>query len=168
MFLDSTQIYYCRTIGEIYRYYSTLANNPHNLRVPYFIVQPCLANKREYKICFLTNPHTGEECDPFLCTNPHPKGKAFVNRFDHRLLYEFAKRAKRLYEENVSTHVHPVFRVDIMRLQRGKFVVNEFESLEALIQSGASGPLKRVKEDTRTQQFLERFWYLQLIVLLNL
>ncbi len=168
MFLDSTEIYYCSTIGDIYRYYYVMANTPHNLRVPYFIVQPCLANKKEYKICFLTNPHTGEKYEPFLCTNPHPKGTAFVNRHDHRRLYEFAKRAKQLYEENVSAHVHPVFRVDIMRLQRGKFVVNEFESLEALIQSGAIGPLNRAKQDTRTQQFLERFWYSQLTILLNL
>ncbi len=116
----------------------------------------------------MTNPHTGEQDEPFLCFNPHPKGKAFVSRYDRRPLFEFAKRAKRMYETNVSAHVHPVFRVDIMRLQRGKFVVNEFESLEALILSGASGPLQCAKEDNRTEQFLERFWELHLTLLLKL
>ena len=162
------QIYYCRTIGHIYRYYRTLIHDPANRRVPYFIIQPCLANKKEYKICILSNPHTGEEREPFLCKNPHQKGKAFVNKYDLRQLYEFAKRAKRIYEKKVSHFVYPIFRVDIMRLQNGKFVVNEFESLEALILSGSLGSLKRQVEDNYTDQFLLEYWKKEIISILNL
>ena len=162
------QIYYCKTIGEIYRYYLTLARDPANRRVLYFIVQPWLENKKEYKICILSNPHTGEEREPFLCKNPHEKGKAFVNKYDLKPLYEFAKRAKRMYEKKVSHFVYPVFRVDVMRMQNGKYVVNEFESLEALVLSGAIGSLKRDIEDNKTQNFLLEFWKEEIIRILNL
>ena len=109
------------------------------MNVPYFIIQPRLANVKEYKVCILTNSFTGEEGKPFLCINPHPKGKAFINPFDHTRLYEFVQRAKSLYEEKVSTLVSPILRIDIMITQFGKLVVNEFESLEAYIHAGVRG-----------------------------
>ena len=53
---------------------------------------------------------------------------------------------------------YPVFRIDIMRLQNGKLVVNEFESLEAMIQSGTIGSAKRASEDSRSETFMHAFW----------
>ena len=101
------QLHYCRTIGEIFKYHRALSNDPANRRVPYFIVQPCLANKKEYKS--MSSPHTGELRKPFLCTNPHEKGTAFVCKYDLSRVYEFAKRAKRMYEKNISDFVYPIF-----------------------------------------------------------
>ena len=69
-----------------------------------------------------------------MCVNPRRHGKAFISQYDHKPLFEFTKFAKRMYEEQVSKLVYPVFRVDITTLQNGKFVVNEFESLEADIE----------------------------------
>ncbi len=97
-----------------------------------------------------------------MCKNPHEKGKVFVNKYDLRRVHEFAKRAKRIYEKKVSHFVYPVFRVDIMRMQNGKFVV------EALILSGAIGFQKREIEDNNNQNNLFDFWKEEIICILNL
>jgi hypothetical protein len=55
-----------------------------------------------------------------------------------------------------------------MRLQNGKMVVNEFESLEAQVYSATLGQSKRAAEDALTQQFLEEFWELELDKILNI
>ena len=164
---DSKQFFYCRTVLEIFKRFRRLSERPANLNVPYFIIQPRLANVKEYKVCILTNSFTGEEGKPFLCINPHPKGKAFINPFDHTRLYEFVQRAKSLYEEKVSTLVSPILRIDIMITQFGKLVVNEFESLEAYIHAGVRGSQQRDTLDSLSEQHLERFWYMQLCDILN-
>ena len=145
-----------------------MANRPENICVPYFIVQPYLANRKEYKVCILSDPYTGEVTEPFLCVNPRRHGKAFISQYDHKPLFEFAKLAKRMYEEQVSKLVYPVFRVDIMTLQNGKLVVNEFESLEADIYSATRGQTQQAYEDSRAMQIIQNFWYNEIIRILGL
>ena len=91
--LDGKQIFFCVTIGDIYKRFRALFRRPENKNVPYFIVQPRLANAKEYKVCILSNPFTGEVEMHFLCQNPHPKGKAFINPYDLSRLFEFTTRA---------------------------------------------------------------------------
>ena len=55
-----------------------------------------------------------------------------------------------------------------MRLQNGKFVVNEFESLEALVSSATLGHGKRAVEDALTETFLKQFWELELDRIVNI
>ena len=107
----------------------------------------------------MSNPHTGELRKPFLCTNPHEKalGTTFISKYDLSRVYEFAKRAKRMYGKTISDLVYPIFRVDIMRMQNGKLVVNESESLEALVQSEALGSLKRQLEMIKRKLFYSSF-----------
>ena len=123
---------------------------------------------KEYKVCILTNLFTGEVHEPFLCKNPHPKGKAFINPFDLTRLYNFAKRAKTLYESEVSSLVSPILRIDVMITQSGRLVVNEFESLEAYIPAGVRGPQQNDILNSKVEQHLERFWINQISHILNI
>jgi hypothetical protein len=123
---------------------------------------------KEYKVCILTNPFTGEVNEPFLCKNPHPKGKAFIDPYDLTRLYKFAKRAKSLYESEVSSLVSPILRIDIMITQSGRLVVNEFESLEAFIPAGVRGPQQNDILNSKAEQHLERFWFYQILHILHI
>ncbi len=117
----------------------------------------------------MSNPYTGEQLDPFLCIHPHEscEGRAFDDKYHHTEVFAFAKLAKRMYEEYVSPLTYPVFRIDIMRLQNGNMVVNEFESLEAMIHSGTIGSVKRGFEDSRSETFIEEFWEMALSRMLD-
>ena len=141
-----------------------MAKRRGNLRVPYLIVQPRLANRKEYKVCILSNPYTGIEREPFLCTHPHEPsdGYAFIEKYDRTKLFQFAKHAKAIYEAKIGPLTYPLFRVDVMRLQNGKLVVNEFESLEAQVHSATLGQAKKAAQDALTEQFLQEFWELEL------
>ena len=118
----------------------------------------------------MSNPYTGEEHKPFLCTNPHEssEGHAFINTYDRSELFRFAKHAKDVYERNIGPLTYPLIRVDIMRLQNGKFVVNEFESLEAQVCSATLGQAKRAAQDALTEKFLQQFWELELDRIVNI
>jgi hypothetical protein len=145
-----------------------LALRRENLNLLYFIIQPRLANTKEYKVCILSNRFTGEVYEPFLCQNPHPKGKAFINPFDYSRIYKFAKRARTLYESKVSSLVSPILRIDIMITQSGRLVVNEFESLEAYIPAGVRGSQQKDIWDSKAEQLLEKFWFMQISNILNI
>ena len=166
---DSKEIEYCDSIEEIYAAIVKLARKDTNFRVSYLILQPRLANRKEYKVCILSDPYTEEQLEPFLCVHPHEAsdGRAFDNKYHHNEVFAFAKLAKRMYEEHVSHLTYPVFRIDIMRLQNGKMVVNEFESLEAMISSATLGNAKRAFEDSRSETFMQAFWESELSRILD-
>ena len=168
--LGSKEIAFCNNIEETFAAIRSLSNKRGNLRVPYLIIQPRLANRKEYKVCILSNPYTGEERKPFLCVHPRETsdGYAFIDKYDRTKLFEFAKHAKAMYEKNIGPLTYPLFRVDIMRLQNGKIVVNEFESLEAQVYSATFGQAKRAIEDAHTETFLADFWELELDRILHL
>ena len=68
------------------------------------------------------------------------------------MLKDFAEDAVRRLEIAVpALQSSSMLRVDIMSLQCGRLVVNEFESLEA----GFSG---QAKDEVETQEFLRNFW----------
>ena len=104
----------------------------------------------------MSDPYKNEQVQPFLCVNPkRTEGRSFFANTD---VLEFAKRAKRKYEELVSPLTYPVFRIDVMRLQNGKLVANEFESLEAMIDSGSRGAARKAYEDAHSETFIQCFW----------
>ena len=80
---------------------------------------------------------------------------------DHSELFEFAKRARQSYMEKVGPLVYPILRFDIMQYS-GKMVVNEYESLEAMIFSGSRGSALKTIEDAHTEPFLHQFWISEL------
>jgi len=135
-----------------------LSSKEANLNVPYMMLQPRLVNRKEYKICILSDPYTGQVMKPYLCEPTHKRGKAFVSPYNYKPVYDFAKLARERYIKSVSNLVYPVLRIDIMRTQLGKLVVNEFESLQATINAGVRGSTQRICIDSRTNHHLEHFW----------
>jgi hypothetical protein len=105
--------------------------------MPYLILQPRMINPKEVKVAWVTNPHTGCQRGPFIVVNDREKGHKYAS--DDEIL-NFAKYARKVYEERFPESLtYPVFRIDIFRTQSGRFVVNEFESLEANIHISISG-----------------------------
>lgn len=106
---------------------------------------------------------------PFLCVNTKNTGtaskKAFSKDLEHNDVIDFAKAAIAGLKDAMQGDLllGPVLRVDIMLYQPAngpaRFVVNEFESLEALI--SASGRQAAII-DAQVHTFLVEFWNRQI------
>jgi len=102
-------------------------------KIPYLMIQPCVFNRKEYKVIVLNS-------DPFYISSVDSKSskkstngihKAFSNN-PHNELLSFCKESLALFKSNCpSAVVDGLFRIDVMQMRSGRFVVNEFESLEA-------------------------------------
>ena len=85
-------------------------------------------------------------------------------QFNETRIYDFAIRAKSLLHERLSGKFlpNPFLRVDIFETQCGNLVVNEFESLEAMIDASgkimADGTKTSASTDLSVQLFRENFW----------
>ena len=77
-------------------------------------------------------------------------------------MFGFALRAKALLATKVPCLSAPILRVDIFQRQTGQLVVNEFESLEAMIDASGqrSQGLPRVDPNTddNVRMFKQIFW----------
>lgn len=113
--------------------------------ISYMLVQPRLNNVREDRVVCLDGKamhiaHIG-------CA----RGKAFGCMND---LFVFAENSIKLLRRECSHSITDnLVRVDIMVTKDGRFVVNEFESLEA----NFSG--KSVEEEAKIKTFLISYWY---------
>ena len=71
----------------------------------------------------------------------------------HRVLFRFAEfTVHRLLQMIEGTISNFILRVDVMQRANGNFVVNEFESFEAVYLSSST------KETHKTQTFFEDYW----------
>lgn len=96
-----------------------------------------------------------------ICRNHAKPTRAFNREND---LIGFAVHAKRRLKEALPASLcMPILRVDIMIMQSGQLVVNEFESLEAMtdvapqqtqLNTGRADP----NTDAKVNIFLEQFW----------
>lgn len=113
-------------------------------RFDYLIVQPCLENKKEYKVVLL-----GGKTQYISNHSKAGKGRSFA---DKKSIEEFAQRAADALKSACPASITDMlFRVDVMQLSSDKFVVNEFESFEALA-CGSRG------NDMAVCPFLVKFW----------
>ena len=106
----------------------------------------------------MSDPLRGIYKEPFLAHN-HKKGhgRAFSFR-PHTRLFAFAKKVKELYQMRCSSCCsYPILRIDVFITNTGKLIVNEVESLEALIQA-KGGNVQCAKLDAESIEFLEEFW----------
>ena len=80
-------------------------------------------------------------------------GSSTFSRAPHRALFRFAEFAvHRLLQMSEGTISNFILRVDVMQRANGNFVVNEFESFEAVYLSSST------KETHKTQTFFEDYW----------
>lgn len=122
----------------------------------YCMLQPCLANRKEYKVILLGGTaryvadikQRGGLGEPFSMS-PHTD------------ILCLAEKAGELLEARcLGANIHPILRVDVMQSKNG-YVVNEFEGLEACYYA------TKVDLEFHTYSFLEEFWFITLQSLIN-
>jgi hypothetical protein len=138
----------CRSIEKLLDAVRTTIINFEG-RIPYFMVQPRLRNRMEYKVIVL-NGSPKYICPKFQCPgNTRAFSKVPHTRQD---ILDFAKLAvMHLHRACPAAITSFMLRVDIMESNDGRFIVNEFESLEAMFESTPSNQLL-------VQTFLQSFW----------
>ena len=106
------------------------------------------------------------ECQPYIAkSHLTAKGRAFAKCND---VITFAKKVKAYLKEACPGFLSsPILRVDIFRMQSGKLVVNELESLEAVFKysriiglnpDGTIGTIGTANSEGNLQTFMSKFW----------
>lgn len=119
--------------------------------IPYLMIQPCMHNRKEYKVISLNNVPTYVAT---IATGRNKKSGGGVNKAfaDTDSLLSFAGEAIEKFRYNAPFAITDgLFRVDIFQDATGHMVVNEFESLDASY--SASTQLQMA-----TQSFLIKYW----------
>lgn len=115
------------------------------------ILQPCMKNRKEYKVVVLN------EIPVYVSFNPRnlgPSKKSF-SKAPHENLLAFASDAVEKLKTNCKESITDgLIRVDVFQNQQGNFVVNEFESLDANFSSNEMNMVK----DSHTSEFLVFYW----------
>jgi hypothetical protein len=138
---------FCKSLEEIIHMARKSAKD-FGHRMSYSMLQPCLQNRREYKVCILDGKAT------FVADiNQRSRiGEPFSSA-PHTDLKTFAEQACEILESMCEGALAlPLLRVDIMKTCNG-IVVNEFESVEACFFS------KRFDTfELQAQDFLRQYW----------
>ena len=120
---------------------------------------------QEYKVVVPMNDY-GMNFAPFICDN-HVKGKrrlVFAEGEEEKVVAFAVSAIAELQASNPGAVAYaPLLRVDIMRMQDGRWVVNEFESLEAM----SSKKDGTGNHDSNLSTYLETFWVHELTRIIN-
>ena len=139
---------FCKTYMDVCKALD-FATGKFGGRIPYAMVQPCLANRKEYKVVVLNG-----KASHILPQDAGVRvgGKSFSS-FPHKDLFKFAEMAVEILSKRCNgSHSSGLLRVDIMQTSAGNMIVNEFESLEALYMSASSC------QTSSTHSFLREYW----------
>jgi len=117
-------------------------------RVFYYLVQMTLSNRKEYKVVL----HNGVA--KYVSKPKRDAGGTSFSTFPHTRLFAFAENAlQTLHRKLPGTMREFLVRVDVMETMSGRFVVNEFESFEALYDT------TDMSLQNDTDLFLKSFWF---------
>ena len=142
---------FCKTPDEVFKALE-IAAGKFGGRIPYAMVQPCLLNRKEYKVVVL-NGKASHLLPQSAGVRLGGKGVRGFSAYPHTDLFQFAELAVELLRERCpGSHTEGLMRVDVMQTGDGNMIVNEFESLEALYMSAASN------QTDRTVTFLREYW----------
>lgn len=119
--------------------------------IPYAMLQPCMANKRECKMVFLN----GQFAHFAKSSNI---GKAFISTdIQREEIKRFAEMiVTRVRQQIPHSITDGLLRIDIFRNCRGAYVVNEIESLEGRYWS--RGGNRALVEEQTVDRFLLEYW----------
>ena len=119
---------------------------------------------QEWKIAFVgfNADGTCATGEPFVATNLKNNGPDFRAFADEETVIAFAKEALLDLQKSMRGCFlpGPILRVDVMQMADGRLVVNEIESLEALLIDAQGRRSSFTDSDVKT--FLFEFWYKQL------
>lgn len=121
-------------------------------RVDYAMIQPCMRNRREYKIVMFN-----KKPQYIAGISQHPaSSRAFIGAKDgsNYWIFKFAENAVSELEKCCPEAITDgLLRVDIFQTVENKFVVNEFESLEANISC------KSMNKQLLTTDLMRQYWF---------
>ena len=147
---NSEGLSFCKTEGDIIDSIERKSSQYGN-RMSYAMVQPCLANRKEYKVVIL-----GGSAQYIADINQRDGLGSPFSEAPHHAIKCVAEKACEILEARCSALIDPILRVDVMQSKNG-LVVNEFESLEAAYYSN-----KFDKCELMVHYFLERYWLEQI------
>jgi hypothetical protein len=140
-----------KTKAEVIKKLHSIFNNDIQGIYPYAIIQPCMRNRKEYKVVYIPSKSI-VYVSSATTTAGHYK-KAFPTGKDHCDLFEFVGRAVKVFQDACPHSIcDGLFRVDVFMNQANEFIVNEFESFEAVYYG------KSILENTVTNH-LKEYWY---------
>lgn len=117
---------------------------------PYTMIQPCMQNRREYKVIYIPSKQT-QYIVPRSARCGH--GTSFSSR-PHTRLFDFVRRSVDVFREHCPHAITDgLFRVDVFQTKLGDLVVNEFESLDAVYYCGGRDTSFHVTN------FLREHWF---------
>jgi hypothetical protein len=142
---------FCKTETEVYRALDCIVGK-FGGRIPYAMVQPCLDNRKEYKVVVL-NGKASHILPQDAGVRLGSKAARSFSSYPHEKLFRFAELAVEMLSKRCKgSHTRGLMRVDIMQTLGRNLIVNEFESLEAIYLSASPS------ETTDTQHFLREYW----------
>jgi len=138
---------FCKSIEEIVKMARKNARD-FGHRMSYSMLQPCLENRKEYKVCLFD----GKAAFVADINQRSTIGTSF-SKFPHSDLKVFAEQACEILENFCEGALAlPLLRVDIMKSRNG-LVINEFESIEACFFSKQFETFELQAHD-----FLRQYW----------
>ena len=140
---------HAKTIDEVFlklrlaaKEFGADENNRAKSIIPYVMIQPCMRNRREYKIVCLNRV-------PIYITSYSKKSGRAFGTVEEKLA--FAKLAIEILGKRIPfALLDGLIRVDIFINAKGEMVVNEFEGFEAGYADG--------KHDLTVEEFLSEYW----------
>lgn len=121
-------------------------------RIEYAMLQPCMRNRREYKVVMFNKQ---PQYIAGISQNP-ASARAFIGPKDGSKywIFKFAENAVRELEKCCPEAITDgLLRVDIFQNVENKLVVNEFESLEANISC------KNINKQLQTVDHMRQYWF---------
>jgi hypothetical protein len=140
---------FCKSLLEVFtKLRVSYEEFEHGENMNYAIIQPCLANRIEYKVILING------CPKYHATKGN--GVSFLVLPD---LYNFAIKAIELLRKNCKSAIlDGLVRVDIMSY-KNVMIVNEFESLEANYYGNGN---RQNNLESEVTIFLQQYWFCQL------
>jgi hypothetical protein len=127
---NSHYIRYPKNFENVVQYIKN-ANRDLFETMPYVMLQPCMQNRKEYKVVLFNQEVQYLSYNPKKGSSISGGTKSF-SKPPHEELFSFAAEVVQdLKKECPAFICDGLVRVDIFQNQLGNFVVNEFESLEA-------------------------------------
>jgi hypothetical protein len=144
---------------EIFHAMSRYHSRPEYCMMPYALLQPCMSNRKEYKVVCVN----GKACSVNFVTNS--LGRAFSSA-PHADICNFAEYAVHLLGIRCpAAIIDGIVRVDIFLNKKNKYIVNEFESLEAVTYPG--GRAKSDAVGAVLTEFNTQYWCLKVLNILS-
>ena len=135
---------------EVIKKLTSVFNNDSRGIYPYAMIQPCMKNRKEYKVVYIPAKNIIYITSTKV-SNGHNK-QAFPTGENHSDLFDFVKRAVAVFQDECPHSIcDGLFRVDVFMNQANEYIVNEFESLEASYYG-------RPKFENAVTHFLKEYW----------